>query len=522
VDHHHSWSSYDRILCTVIARNLNVASIKTGFLALLDTTEQHLKKAVQNAAAEARFRYNPVWNETVRAYGGILNHGRMKLPCSAVLTDIRNAAMSPRRSLEALAIQGELLERALSSHRHDLALCALTNDWRFVADGIPIDSKLNLVRRGLESGIGIIQLGSIDLLQSMRREMDDAGEIKMQEVRELLEGFETKDIMMNSLRLEVLASYGGLELLVSPEDALSEMKSLVSTDAKSISDENELAQLAGMSSEQLLREQAYGYLSKMFEDIYQGVYWDAYHELEEEERRKILCLAGMAQRSGFWSDWVLSELLRDGSADALPVFRHWASGVDAESFSPQEAVASFILGIQGCANFDQFPPPYRDPISTDDKAWKTIGEILFWSFCGGNSTEHSGHIEELWASLHEETSLAVADILYQLAHSQWRTMEEKKHVSLEDRYPEKVRPLLELSLRHRSSPTSLFRYGGRMAPEVIRNILATLGRIGDAKSIFPIAEFVDDQEYGKDAIKAIEEIRRRMSPSQQREVVESK
>jgi hypothetical protein len=510
VEHYRSWNSYDRLLCAVIAQNIDPDPIRAEFLALLDSSQEYLKSAAYSAAASARFKPQAVWSQTVRYYGGIFSQGEISLPCSAILADLKNTRMLSSDTQAASSIDSDLVERALTMEGHDLALCALTNQWRFSVNTIPIDTKLDLAQRGLESGIGMIQLGSMDLLHSMRREMDDANEAQMQRARDLLEGFETNDIMSNSLRLEILANYGGLELAVSEEDALAEMKALISPDGKPYEDLAELAELGEVSEEQFLRERAQSCIAKMFEDFFQGVYWDAYHALDGDERRKLLCLAAMGEKASSWSDWVLSELVKDGSPDALPMFRRWAYGIDPQSFAPQEAVASFLFGVQGCAMFEETPPPYREPISVDDRVWRTVEEILFWSFRGTNATEQSKRMDELWASFDGETHLAFADVLYQLAQSQWRLRDRRNLGRLDDRYPDKVRPLLESSLRQRVSLTSLFPYGGWKTPELVSFILSTLGEIGDTGSISSISELADDPRLGKYAIKAIEAIRRRM------------
>jgi hypothetical protein len=339
--------------------------------------------------------------------------------------------------------------------------------------------------------------------------MDNASEDQMQRARGLLEGIETNNIMLNSLKLEVLASYGGLELVVTEEEALTEMRSVINADPTS---ENltELASLQNMSVEQVLSQSAYSYLSRIFEDIFQGVYWEAYQSLDEGEKRKILCVAAKEAKASFSSDWILSELMKFEGEEVVEIYRQWASGIDAESFSPQEAVLSFMLAIKGWAKHESLPPEYRVPTTVDDLAWKTMGQLLYWHFRQADTHSESKRIQELWNRLSHETPDAVADVLYQLSHSQWRAREDSFEIRLETLYSDQVRPLFEHSVERRASLTSIFRHGGRQDPSVIRYILDTLGDIGNQNTISLLNGLVEDPSLGMVSIKAIAAIRSRL------------
>ena len=512
VENNRVWNPNDRHLCAVIARNLDLPEVKRHFLSLLDSTERHLKEAVHFAAKASNFRPSAVWSEAVRSYGGTIDYGTMPLPCTTILGDIRSFRMFSGRSAGPLPIHAELVDRAMSQEVSHFALHALNRDSRTTDSATPLALKLELVQRGLESGIDVIKMDSIDLLHSMRREMDDASEEQMQRARDLLKGVETNNIMLNSLKLEVLASYGGLELMVTEEEALSEMMSVINYDPTS-EHLNELARMQDMSVDEIVSQSAYSYLSRIFEDVFQGVYWDAYQSLDEEEKRKILCLAAKEKNAGFWSDWVLSELLKFDGEEVVAIYRRWASGMNPESFSPQEAVVSFMLAIKGLAKHEGLPPEYRTPTTVDDVAWKIMGELLYWHFRQAETHAEPERIQELWNRLSRETPDAVADVLYQLSHSQWRAREDSFQVRLETIYSDRVRPLLEHSVERRASLTSIFRHGGRQDRSVIRYVLGTLGDIGNQNTISSLKGLVEDHELGAVSIKAIAAIRSRIDRS---------
>ena len=88
----------------------------------------------------------------------------------------------------------------------------------------------------------------------------------------MLASFETDNMTVNTLRLETLASYDGLELAVSVEDALSEMRAVIAPNAADDPAVAQLEALSEVSPTQFLAGQAYGYWGRIFEDIFQGVY----------------------------------------------------------------------------------------------------------------------------------------------------------------------------------------------------------------------------------------------------------
>ncbi|AXC15994.1 hypothetical protein ACPOL_6784 (plasmid) [Acidisarcina polymorpha] len=512
IEGNREWNRYERHLCAVIAHNFARPEIRLRFLSLFDATERTLKEGAYLAARTSRFKPGPVWAKTVRTYSGIVNWGEMKLPCTTILSEIRNSRTASLYPRGVLPIDDELLSRALSDECSHFALHTLNRGWHEGGGGSDIDVKLTLAERGIDSGIGIIQLDSIYLLQSIRPEMKDATEAQMQCARGLLERFVPNDIMLNSLRLEVLASYGGLELIVSVEEAIAEMRALISADQPP-AQLLEWAQMERADVGQLRREWACGCLSKIFEDVFQGVYWDAYQALNDPDKVEILCLAGMAERTGFLSDWVISELHKFEGEGIVTVYAYWAKGIDAEALSPQEAVVTYMLAIQGWAKSQSLPPTYREPISSDDKAWNLVGELLFWHFRRGDVEASTERAEEIWRRLADDVPNAVPDVFYQISDSHWHVRSEPFSIRLDLLHPDKARPLLESAIQHRTSLTSIFERGGFRDQGLMLYVLSTLGKIGNLQTAGIVTGLVEDPVLGKHAIAAIAAIRSRMERS---------
>jgi hypothetical protein len=330
----------------------------------------------------------------------------------------------------------------------------------------------------------------------------------LEQIRAVLEGFKTNNVFVDGLRMEVLATYEGFDPPVSSEAALDEMMSIIATDQPPSPEDLELLE-PQQTWEQFQRDRAYGALGKIFEDIFQGSYSEAFWQLSAPEKAKILSLAAMASRPGFHTDWILIELLKNGDGEALPVFRHFASQLDPDTSGPQDMIRAFLAGVRGCARWSETPSVYSDTSSRDHLAWGAIGEILFWTLRASDSRDSRKRIEDLWRFVQNECAMALPDILHNLAHSQWRFDKDLPSVDLVELFPNEIRPILHEAIPHRLVLSSLFRHGGSFDRSVFQNVLADLGRIGNADSITALNVILEDPECGKFAVAAVRAIRSR-------------
>lgn len=415
------WTRYEAVLCHVIAMNLHTSRLQGRFLDLLDLTEWSLRAAVDTAAKEAGFKPGALWGETVRLYGGCIQHGNLRVPCSEILTRLRSGQMYPRHYPLGLPLRDPLLERTTRTPVGHFALFALLQDREAAEDPAPVAVNLGLVQQAWESGVSILRMDGLELLQSMNQAIQKTCPEKLLEIREMLQHFDTDDIMVNTIRFETMAAFDALQLEIAPDDALREMRALIAPGAADNPSVIALAAASQVSPAECLSELARGCLGKIFEDIFQGIYLDAYSQLEPDEKRAILCLAAKEGEVGFLSDWVLKELLRDDASDALPVYQRCASGIEPKTPFSQEAVASYVLGIEGCARWSDVPPAYRSGASPEHQAWQTVGEILFWLARGCQASDGDQRIAALWARFEGPVLLAAGDVFYHLSRSQWRS-----------------------------------------------------------------------------------------------------
>src|SRR2546425_6838219 len=111
------------------------------------------------------------------------------------------------------------------------------------------------------------------MLQRMSHEVHENAPEELPGIRAMLESFDTNDIMVNTSLVEALAAYDSLEPPVSADAALSEMRAVIDPHTASDPASIEIASMSGISVEQLLSDRAYGLLSNIFEDVFQGAYY---------------------------------------------------------------------------------------------------------------------------------------------------------------------------------------------------------------------------------------------------------
>jgi hypothetical protein len=304
-----------------------------------------------------------------------------------------------------------------------------------------------------------------------------------------------------------LAAFEGFDRPVSASDALAEMRALIEATDEPNAEQFELANTYETTWSQYRRDAAYGALGKIFEDIFQGAYYEAYKGLPDHQRKKLLELAAMTSRPGFQIDWILWELIDLSDAESIPIFHRFATQLDQDTSCPQEVVSAFLAAVEGCARLSDQPPTIPEDAKDDRRAWAIVGAILFWWMKGADRDSALNDIAHGWDTLRNEHSSSFPDILHNINHCQWRR--EKGVISLSSCFPDRVRPLLEDAVRNRENLTSLFRNGGSTDQRVLQTAILTLGDVGNEGSILALNDLADDSKFGRDAIRAIQAIRRR-------------
>ena len=119
----------------------------------------------------------------------------------------------------------------------------------------------------------------------MATQIHDSAPESVPRIRQMLEGLHTDNIFENTSVIDALAAFGGLPLQVSTDEALSEMRSLIASTAENDLTIIEIAEEYKVTTTQFLENRAYGCISNIFEDVFQGVYCVALEKTED-------CLVG--------------------------------------------------------------------------------------------------------------------------------------------------------------------------------------------------------------------------------------
>ena len=501
-------SSYGAVLCAVVAENLEDEAIQQEFLKLLDLTDTTFLDGVRRAAEEAHIGVRGAYSEAIRLYGGLFAYGNgSPFVCSGIMSAIRYSRMMSQRGLRPLPILHSLVRTVRADDTRYFSFFALLIDLQRDSTGLEFDDLIDLGQRAWNTGIGWLRMEGVRMLSYLHFRSSKLGPNQIAQVRALLQGFETNDLLVNTEIIEALAAYDGFEAPVSAEDALTEMCDLIEATDEPTIEQAETAALLETTWTQYRRDAAYGALGKIFEDIFMGAYSEAYGELSPSQRKKLLELAAMCSRPGSHIDWILWELLPIADVESLPIFQRFATDLDDDSPFTQDVVSAFLASVAGYARLSETPPPIPDGAHDDRRAWAIVSSIVFWSMKATDGRNNDDDVRLGWKTMTEELSLCFPDILQKINESQWRNKESA--INLAKLCPEQVRPILESALRHRTSLTSLFRHGGTADERVLQTVIRTLEEIGNKGSISALEDLAEDAKFGKLAVQAIHSIRGR-------------
>jgi len=360
------------------------------------------------------------------------------------------------------------------------------------ADEAPVLSELpGLLRFAISAGLYHVTLEAAYLAGFASHWIK--GE-QREEVKVILESCLGKNPMLNSAVFEALTRFTEIDVGVTSETALEEIQSLL---RESKTPEG--------------NERAAHAFDGQFEEIYQGAYWDAVHDLEPDEYREFLIRAGlgMSPLSLFVSS-VLSRLIDLRSPAAQPVFERWATPPEQPSMINSELGTVFLAAHIGLAQL-RVPLPSSNPTSDPDReAWSEWGRVFYWL--------HRDDLDPTEAVLRARSHVRCLATQH-LRHSidPWYWLQKKmvqqlspdfSHADVEEVFPREIKNLLEDALRESETLTSLFSYPHQSSDRT-RTMIEALGRLGDESTAVFLEQFADSRELGPTTIEAIRSIRER-------------
>jgi hypothetical protein len=497
-------SKREVLLCAVIVENLDDNEIRDGVLRLIHAMDTTFLDTVCSAADTAGIRTKRAMDEAVWRFGGLSQYTGDNLVGSGILSSIRYSRMMSN-SMSTLPILPFLVEAANSTERNHFAMFSALIELQHGGHDIEVGELRKFAERGWKTGLGWIRTESVRLLSSLHRQAHSTADEEVAEIRTLLQSFETNNILVNAEILEALAAYDGYDRPVPTESAFQEMIELIEASDEPTVDQKATADVFTTTWAQYRRDAADSCLGKIFEGVFQNAYYEAFEMLNDAQRKSILELAAMAQRYGFNAGWILGELLPLSDTSTTPVFLRYITEMDAKTSVPQETVGAFLLAVRGFARFHGNPPAIPEAATGDKRAWGVIASILFFWLQGDEDREE---IKAGWETINSEFMLCIPDILYRIGESQWHQREEP--IRLEKVFPDFLRPILESCLQRPTEFTSLFNYGGSRDNSVVKKVIHTLEEIGGRESIAALNTLSEHAVYGRDAVRAIQAIRRRI------------
>jgi hypothetical protein len=509
------WTHYDFLLSEFVPYALKDPKLKQQVFQLLDDTESVLRIEVERTAREAGFKFGYVWSETIRFFAQWVV---APIPSCKLFSSLLHILSNSAVYTIDLAIRADLLKRFLLDTNSALTLLLLLEDQAAASRPELVEETLDLIGIAWDTGIPFLRITALNTLTwEMRSAVEQAGSEQMTRVRAMLESFETINILLNTQIVEALSIYDAMEPPVSVDAALNEMREALDSSGLSESDlrmMDEAFGTFGTTMGEFIATRAYALIGKIFEDVFQGAYFQAYEQLSHSETVELLSLAAQSQETGFHSSWILQQLLKLGDQSALPIFQQIASHMNHDSSFQQDEVATFILAIQGCARWSDEPPVYRSDATSSDRAWSLFGIELFWIYHAKHSANRITRKTRLWEGLLEDDKLAAGVILSDLHKA-------KSVLSLDDRdnapnfmflWREDVLKIAEYCLERRGLLDKTF-WRHNFDSSVSKNLITALGDIGDKRTLRTLQHLIDDPTLGRSAILAIESIQRRQNGS---------
>jgi hypothetical protein len=445
-----SLSYFEQNLASLLGDAILDPTLQTKAFVLLDATEHSLRTAVTSAAREAGVGARYAWSEAMRMYAGVLQHSGTMLPASTMLIELGNRFNVLYRGPVPTDYRGRLLDRATASPRSDFALHLLLEDHEFMSNVDRVSEKLDLIDAAWQSRLDPLVTSALFAVPYMRRGLDADVELKERAVS-MLDSYLGENPFVNGLVFEAKSILEAMPPPVSLHEARSEAKAIASADAAEAGGLAELAALTEKSAEEIIAERAHAFVGSIFEDVFQGVYYEVYRDLEPADRLAVLLWASK-HRPGFHSSWIFGELLQINDAAALAACEYTLRAVDFDSSFQQDDTGAAIAAIQGCARWRSSPPVFGTAPALYGAAFIVIGETLFWAYRDELTPERCAKLRVQWSQLDSDALLAAGAILVALDHARWTFTpdERSSQPKLEQIVPDAIEDVALECIRRRA------------------------------------------------------------------------
>lgn len=478
-------TSYQKAFLGAVGRLLYEDLFLDEVLALIRRTDKKVEQIVKEWPPEAR-KYRGHLFADLYVFG---KSGSEVWPTSLIATACDNSrssqAMPPVLSKIATILDGS----ENPTHGELYVICLLLR--RHEGD-VPSHLPM-LLRLAWSTGLYHLRLATLQLVQGYAHKM--IGPLR-DEIVEILSGLKTNNLFLNTQLVETSMAYDLIESPIDAEGAAQEIDGIIR---------------AGDTQE--IRELAYSLINMQFEDVFEGAYCSAIHELSEDDFVTLYTRGSLGAPSyGFSGDYILEELIRKADSRVLPAFERWATEIDVESSNLHETAHVYALAQVGCAPYRPFPAELARLDSDSKRAWQLYGEILFW---GNKSTlSHEDILAKcapIWQKLRKDMPFEAIDPLTHLWNA-GRSIDIPIKVlrDLATDFRDTVLSLLEFGLTNRGRLITIFErfasFQENRRTLFLIELLGELGTLSSMKILEPLTELPD---FGGVSVKAIRSIRKR-------------
>ena len=510
VEGNRNWPPFELLLFTALFRSISDKSWRSRLLGLYFSTEEALQKAALRMAKREQIKFKAVWRETIRCLG--LLSGNNELPALQLFNLVRLHGLLRLHPEDATAILDQVYSHLQTDPEREFSLLLLIHGIQElcrISPIIDIDRCIELLRISFSHGSWLTRIDALNLFRTLEwHSVRENSELRAK-IRTELQKLDMSDPVVNTDLIEMLGVFGGMEPIVSSEQAERDFRQVLYPNAEF---EEEIAKRCAQrpeyNREQMISAYAYSAIENMFEDVYVGVYSEAYESLSMEEKTKVLCIAGARKDGhGIASNWILAELSRKHDPQSLPVFLRYARKLHHDVFI-YEASTDYLISIMACAMFMNDPPEYQEPVTQNEMAWSIVGQILFWHMkLEIDRIKAKERIIDLWAAARRAAAPAIPDVL---RHLQQGMMIElgNRIPDLVELYRKEVRAVLEEAVIRRAEISSQIGPFSHLNKELVQYTVQTLGAIGNESSVLVLQPMIDDPEFGRNAVNAIFQIRR--------------
>lgn len=327
-----------------------------------------------------------------------------------------------------------------------------------------------------------LRAAGLHLAEDRSRRLTDE---QRDEVANEIEALSTNNLMLNSLRLEVLATLGGVQPANSEEDIAAEIKETLS-----------------MKGDPLADKRAYGIISSQFENEIVGPYYEMVSTLPPEQRLQLLAMALDGCEHGWTTDTYILDEIKDLTVPEVrdAVSRYVARFNPDNCLGPQWAMHATMRAIALLTRAGLPVPESSD--GERDPAWQSAMEVM--SAAAGDDDAVLGDAWERFAVKYPE---AVASFVGKLKGVGRMNEGGALLDRLESTMPPATVDALVDALEH---PERVRSIGGRDF-DLRRDIVARLAEIGGRRAAETLRRFADDPEIGRAATEAVRAIEARIS-----------